>query len=311
MARLCWPSSLRDRLVSHCGIRFGRFDRFESVFNARKRLLSLAGRKHTTVLFNSVYGLKIFLPAWDANVIICAMNGSIPHPYITEIFRTVIKPGYTFVDGGANIGFYSMLAGSLLKGRGVVVSFEPDPRNIPVFEANMALNGLSEVVRLVPKALSNAEAEYDLWGDPMNTWGGGLIRAKASQSIRTKVLSTTLDGYLAAEKIRSADVVKLDIEGAEPLALEGMQGSLDSARLLVYEINKPGLDGLGIAPLDLIELTNARGRFTLTLVTDERKDEIIPLGNSRCREILNDYGWANVISAKGEVAAELAAKFGV
>jgi FkbM family methyltransferase len=279
------------------------------VFNARKRLLSLAGRKHTTVLFDSVYGLKILLPAWDANVIICAMRGSILHPHITEIFRSVIRPGYTFVDGGANIGFYSILAGSLLKGRGVVVSFEPDPRNIPVFKANTVLNGLSEVVRLVPKALSNTAAECDLWSEPVNTWGGGLIRAKSSQSVRTKVLSTTLDGYLAAEKIPPVDVVKLDIEGAEPLALEGMRTALESARLLVYEVNKPGLDGLGITPMDLIEQTNTRGRFTLTLVTDERRDEIVPLENGRCREILNDYGWANVISAKGEVAAELAAEF--
>lgn len=305
----CWPSSRRDWLISHCGIRFGRLDRFRPVSLARKRILSLVARSHLAVQFDTAYDVRMLLPAWDANVVIAAMNGRILHPWITEIFREVIQPGFTVIDGGANVGFYSVLAASLLQGRGRVVSFEPDPRNIPVLETNVRLNDVSHIVDLVPKALSDVEGELDFWLVPWNSWGGSLVEVKGSQDTRLKVASTTLDDYLFSANINRVDVIKLDIEGAEPLALQGMRRSLASAKLLIYEINKPRLAELGIQPLELIRWTHEYGGFTSLLVSDERTDEILPLEDNRCPEILNQYGWANVICAKDEVGQYLLEKF--
>ena len=305
----CWPASARDWLISQCGIRFGRVDRVTALREARKALLSLLGRDHGVVLYQTAYGFKILLPSWDSNMVIAASNGRILHPRMTEIFLAVIQPGDTFVDGGANMGFYSLLAATALKGEGRVVSFEPDPRNIPVLQSNAKINLLDSVIHIEPKALSDTECELDFWSAPENSWGGSLVELPGSKSRQYRVCATTLDRYISSANIERVDVIKLDIEGAEPMALEGMRGALRTARLVAYEINKPRLDQLNIQPMDLIRRTNEWGKFEVTLISDERTDEILPLEDPRSIEILDSYGWANVVSAKGAAVNRLREMF--
>ncbi len=307
----CIPASARDWLISQCGIRFGRIDKFAPVRETRKALLSVVGRDHATVRYRTAYGFEILLPAWDSNIVIAASNGRILHPRLTEIFRAVIQPGDTFVDGGANMGFYSLLAATLLKGSGRVVSFEPDPRNLPILHSNVRINCLDGLIRIEPKALTDKECELEFWGEPENTWGGSLVELPGAGSRRFTVSATTLDKYIISTKLEPVDIIKLDIEGAEPLALRGMREALRTAKLVAYEINKPRLDQLNIQPLDLIRGTNEEGQFEITLVSDERTDEIVVLENARSTEILNIYGWANVVSAKGDAATRVREMFGL
>jgi FkbM family methyltransferase len=284
-------------------------DRFTALREARKVLLSVLGRDHGVVLYQTTYGFEILLPAWDSNIVIAASNGRILHPRMTEIFLAVIQPGDTFVDGGANMGFYSLLAATALRGEGRVVSFEPDPRNIPVLQANAKINRLDSLIRIEPKALSDAECELDFWSAPENSWGGSLVELPGAKSRQHKVCATTLDHFVSSANIGRVDVVKLDIEGAEPLALQGMREALRTARLVAYEINKPRLDQLKIQPMDLIRRTNEWGQFEITFVSDERTDEILPLEDARSIEILDSYGWANVVSAKGDAVDRLREMF--
>lgn len=310
LERECLPASPRDWFISQCGIRFGRMDRLTGFREARKALLSLMSRDHGGVLYQTAYGFEILLPAWDSNVVIAALNGRILHPRMTEIFLAVIEPGDTFVDGGANMGFYSLLAATALEGKGRVVSFEPDPRNIPILYSNVKINHLEAIISIEPKALNNTECELDFWGAPENSWGGSLVELPGAESKRYKVSATTLDHYIASTDLGQVGIIKLDIEGAEPLALQGMGEALRTARLVAYEINKPRLDQLKIRPIDLISRTNERGRFEITLVSDERTDDILPLEDPRSIEILDCYGWANVVSAKGDAADRLREMFG-
>lgn len=307
----CWPASTRDWLVSQCGVRFGRMDKFTPVRETRKALLSLLGRDHAAVLYQSTYGFEIQFAGWDSDVVIAALNGRILHPRMTEIFLAVIRPGDTFVDAGANMGFYSLLAATALKGKGRVVSFEPDPRNIPILRSNVKLNCLDDLIRIEPKALSDRECELDFWGAPENTWGGSLVELPGAQSRQYRVSATTLDRYGVSANLERVDIIKIDVEGAEPLALQGMREALRTARLVAYEINKPRLDQLGIQPLDLIRRTNEEGQFEITLVSDERSDEIVALEGARSMEILNTYGWANIVSAKGAAVKPLREMFGI
>jgi FkbM family methyltransferase len=307
----CWPSSARDWFISQCGVRFGRMDNFAPLRKTRRAFLSVVGRDYAAVRYRTVYGFEILLPAWDSGIVIAASNGRILHPRLTEIFRAVIRPGDTFVDGGANMGFYSLLAAKALKGNGRVVSFEPDPRNIPILRSNIEINALGALIRIEAKALSDRECELDFWGAPENTWGGSLVELPGEESKRYRVFATTLDQYVISTNLESVDIIKLDIEGAESLALRGMRQSLRTARMVVYEINKPRLDQLNIQPLDLIRGTNELGQFEVTLISDELSDEIVTLEDVRSREILNRQGWANVISGKGDAAIRLREMLGI
>lgn len=301
----CWPASGRDWLISQCGIRLGRVDKINALREARNALLSLLGRDHRAALYRTTYGFDILLPAWDSNMVIAASNGRILHPRMTEIFLAVVQPGDTFVDGGANMGFYSLLAATALKGEGRVLSFEPDPRNIPILRTNAKINRLNSLIHIEPKALSDTECELDFWTAPENSWGGSLVELPGAKSTRYRVRAVTLDHYVSSANIERVDVVKLDVEGAEPLALEGMREALRTARLVAYEINKPRLDQLKIQPMDLIRRTNDWGEFEITLISDERTDEMLPLEDARSVEILDRYGWANVVSAKGDAVDRL------
>lgn len=306
----CWPASTKDWLVSQCGIRLGRMDRFTVLREARKAMLSLVGRDHSTVRYQTAYGFEILFPAWDTNVVIAASNGRILHPRLTEIFATVIQPGETFVDAGANVGFYSLLAATKLAGSGRVISFEPDPRNLPMLHSNVKINHLDTLVQIEPKALSDRECELDFWRAPENTWAGSLVELPGTDCTQFRVSATTLDRYITSASIGRVDVIKIDIEGAEPMALRGMRETLRTAKLLVYEINKPRLDQLKIRPLDLILQTNEWGQFQTTMITDERTDEIFPLEDARSTEVLESYGWANVVCAKRDAVDRLREMFG-
>jgi len=307
----CWPATARDWFISQCGIRFGRIDKFAPVRETRKAFLSLVGRDHGAARYQTAYGFEILLPAWDSGILIAALNGRILHPRLTEVFRAVIQPGDTFVDGGANMGFYSLLAAKALKGSGRVVSFEPDPRNLPILHSNVMMNCLDGLIRIEPKALSDRECESDFWSAPQNAWGGSLVKRPGAESKRYRVSATTLDQYVVSTSLKPIDIIKLDIEGAEPQALRGMRGALRTARMVVYEIDKPRLDQLDIKALDLIRRTNEEGQFEVTLVSDELSDEIVALEDARSAEILNRDGWANVVSAKGDAAIRLREMFGI
>jgi hypothetical protein len=162
---------------------------------------------------------------------------------------------------------------------------------------------------VVPEALSNAEGESDLLTAARNTTGCSLISLPDSPGLRTKVRITTLDHWFEAAGLPSPYVVKLDLEGAEPLALQGMRRSLGSTRLLGYEINKPCLQKIGLEPLDLIKQTNQCGNFTSTLVNVGPTDETLRLESGRWCKLLDQYGWINVISAKDDLANYLLRKF--
>ena len=68
-------------------------------------------------------------------------------PYETSLVLRLLQPGDVFVDVGANIGYFSVLAASLVGDAGKVFAFEPDPDNFQLLCANAELNGLDELNR--------------------------------------------------------------------------------------------------------------------------------------------------------------------
>lgn len=306
----CWPASVRDRVVSHCAIRLGRFNRFRAVAFARKQALSCIARQNFGVEYQTIYDIRISLHAWDSDVVIAALAGRILHPRITEILNQLIQSGNMVVDAGANVGFYTLLAAKRVGKEGRVISFEPDPRNLLMLEKNVLLNDVSGVVQIEPKALSDIEGKKNFWTSLNNSWGGSLVELKSLQGTHLEIASISLDLYRSQNNIGDIDVIKIDIEGAEPLALQGMRHTLQRTKLLIYEINGPGLAELKMRPMELIQQTIKWGKFTSTFLTDERNDQVYPLNDPRTPEILNDYGWANVICGKEEAADYLNKKFG-
>lgn len=142
---------------------------------------------------------------------------------IAILLEQFLRPGMTFLDLGANVGYFSALALDLVGSKGHVHSFEPVPslfsRLERVAQANLEYNlactrcALGESEDVLPISVAgNINAGW-------NTMVPGFMEIEASERIAVKV--QRLDGYLEAKKIDSIDLIKIDVEGFELPVLRG------------------------------------------------------------------------------------------
>ncbi len=139
------------------------------------------------------------------------------------------KPGMTVYDVGAHLGFFALGLARLVGRAGRVVAFDPLPENIRVLRANLALNpNLTSNVQVVQAAVANVSGQLRLYGgsDPSRA---RLASPPAGPEDSQEVASLTLDEFVFHRGAPAPQLVKLDVEGAEGMALEG-------ARRLLREI---------------------------------------------------------------------------
>jgi FkbM family methyltransferase len=157
-------------------------------------------------------------------------------PESTGAFWKAIAPGALVVDGGANMGGYSLLAARRAGRSGRVFAFEPDPRNFARLSARV--RKLTNV-QPVQKAIAAASGESLLFQDTFHA-GHTLVDGRVGgDGIAVEV--TSLDEFVRAGGLPGLDVVKLDIEGAELLAVDGMQQLLRGERrpVVLCEVHPP------------------------------------------------------------------------
>lgn len=154
--------------------------------------------------------------------------------------RVLLAPGETFVDGGANCGYFSCLAAGRVGPAGKVIAFEPDARLEAQLRRQSDLNGGTIVVETV--ALSNGErdAPFHTHRTDSEGWtiGLGSLEERSDQDARL-VRTTSLDRYLAQAGIAHVRLAKLDLEGHEHAAIEGAAQSLAGGAIesLCVEVN--------------------------------------------------------------------------
>lgn len=224
-------------------------------------------------------------PSTAGGVVPWLMLDDVHEPSETERIRAALPRGGTFVDIGANIGYYSVLAATIAGTEGRVYAFEPEPENFATLERNIALNRLDNVVA-VQAACSDRAGEMVLHLDPENAGGHHLHDAGEGGDRRT-IRALTLDDYFRDHK-GSIDLIKMDIQGHEPAALRGMTGILRAhpETRLITEFDAPMLAGAGSSPEEYLAALSALGyRFTIlsdygTEVRDASPEEIV----ARCTD---------------------------
>ncbi len=150
----------------------------------------------------------------------------------SALVRGWLRPGMTFVDTGANWGLFSLLAASLVGPSGRVVALEPDPRVFLKLKSNIKRNQLKQV-EAFQVAAADREAELLLAGhDGVNQNSGmsRLVESGGASSLTFPVRSRRLDSLLDEAGLDTIDLLKMDVEGAEHLALAGMEDGLKRFR---------------------------------------------------------------------------------
>lgn len=169
-------------------------------------------------------------------------------PQETAVVRRWLRAGMTFVDVGANVGYFTLLAASRVGRGGHVFSVEPSPYAYGKLAATVRTNGLSQV-RTFQMGLSSAEGELPLYVAPAShgfhspSMGGG---AETAVTVPVRRLDDCLDEW----GVETVDLMKLDVEGHESHVLEGAADSLASGRIraVLVEFNDHWLRRQGSSP---------------------------------------------------------------
>jgi FkbM family methyltransferase len=174
-----------------------------------------------------------------------------------ELLLRTLRPGMTVVDGGAHIGVYTLLAARAVGRGGQVFAFEPDPYNHLALEYNVRKLAAANV-RLARSALADSPG-HATFHFSRGTIGSSL-RPRSDTNAVARVETTTIDATLAGLD-PGALVVKLNVEGAEPLVLEGMRET--SARVadltMFVEVDPLGLRLAGFDAEGLLERLHELG----------------------------------------------------
>ena len=182
-------------------------------------------------------GLTIRTDPFDGPGMLIWKQGC-PEPETIALLERVLKPGMVFVDVGAYVGQFTILASRLVSLGGTVHSFEPTPDVFKQLRRNVLSNRCSNV-RCNDLAISDTTGHADLFIYPGSHNQNSLreLVPSASPSIRVKV--GTLDDYGPFETLQRIDVIKLDVEGNELPVLRGATHLLHRfAPLLVVEISR-------------------------------------------------------------------------
>jgi len=140
---------------------------------------------------------------------------------VTRLFKGTVNEGMTVVDLGASVGYYTLLASHLVGASGRVYAFEPDAKTYAYLLRNIKANSIGNVVA-VAKAVSDKTGTANLISDPGSDERNWLSTSPADSPAHV-VQTVRVDDFFAAEGWPSIDLIKMDIEGSEKAALEGMR----------------------------------------------------------------------------------------
>jgi FkbM family methyltransferase len=169
-----------------------------------------------------------------------------------------LKRDTAFLDIGANIGYFSLLAA--VKGESRVVSFEPQREVADLLARSIEMNKLESLVRVEPIALSNAPAMMRMTRCPGNTGHSQLTSADGEGVLDYAVRVVVLDEWMRENPIGSVSVCKIDAEGADLDILRGMSGLLDrDGPAIVVEVIDEFLAPFGESGPGILELLKDHG----------------------------------------------------
>ena len=211
------------------------------------------------------------------------------------LFTRLIEPGMTVIDAGANVGQFTMLAATAVGPRGSVHSFEPVERNFARLKANLEANRLTNV-HPVRAALWNEDTELTI-GLPADreakgNSGAWTIARQSAEAARLATPAMRLDTYAARAGLARVDLIKMDIQGAEPFAIAGARELLHAHHpAILMELYEPCLAAMGSGGRELWEELRQFGYAAWRIDSSPR----------RCGPIANFNGihYANVILHRG------------
>lgn len=192
-------------------------------------------------------------------------NFGIWEPNLTSWIKDRLRPGDVFVDVGASVGYYSLLASQLVGESGRVVAIEALPETFGVLETNLEKNHARNV-RAVNVAAWDSDESVTLFAHHAKlSCSTTTLRPLASQRQLhrlIKVPASPLSAILRTDEVRLARLIKIDVEGAEWRAVSGLLPILPHCRQdleLAVEVSAKMLELESRTAEDFLNLFRSQG----------------------------------------------------
>jgi FkbM family methyltransferase len=243
-----------------------------------------------TVAFRPFRGQSFSLRGSDADAGIVGeleRSGGLYQRELAALLRRRLPPDAVAVDGGAHIGVISVLLASLCPA-GHVYAFEPVPETSAYLEHNLAANGITNVT-VERMALYRDDGEITLAFDESYPGGSHIGEGKC------RVTTARLDSWAQARGLDRLDLLKLDVEGAEPAVLDGAEETLRRFQpVTVVECNPVALPRLaGTGYRDLFH--RLQGLFPVVALIGTG-GALLPVAGDRHLELaLNHHGVVDLV----------------
>jgi FkbM family methyltransferase len=164
-------------------------------------------------------------------------------PEVQTALAELARPGMIAYDVGANVGYISLQLARRTGAEGKVFAFEALPANLDRLRRNLALNGLDGRVEVVAAAVLDEMRPVRFLVGPSGGMGkaeGSAGRQEFTYSETVEVDGISLDDFVYTLDRPAPDLIKMDIEGGEVLALPGMWSVLQEAHpVLLMELHGP------------------------------------------------------------------------
>lgn len=179
-------------------------------------------------------------------------------PVETKWVRAFLKPGMRFVDVGSNVGYFSLLASSLVGSSGKVFAFEPSDIARRTLESAVRNNGIKNI-EISPCGLGDEKIVRRLYDAPDSTHSPSFVATEGDLIGSCEIV--TYDDWAASSGVGVADLVKIDVEGFEPNVLRGMRESMKAGkvRAILIEASPGWLNLNQSSPDELLELLKSSG----------------------------------------------------
>jgi FkbM family methyltransferase len=249
-----------------------------------------------------VEGVQLWVDARDQALGHHLLNGFPYEQQELDLVRRCLQPGRCFLDVGANIGYFTVLAAKHLGPSGRVVAFEPEPRNFEILKKNVDLNGL-ENVRIENYAAVDREQNLTLYLSSYN-FGDHRIFDSDDDSMenrgrrqeRVQVRGVRLDEYLREHRF-APDFIKIDVQGAEQSVLMGLAETLSEDRdiRLLLEFWPHGMRQFGTDPVELLKRLDAQGFRAFEV---RRDGTLGPFSVGRVQLLEGPHDYCNVFASR-------------
>jgi FkbM family methyltransferase len=206
-----------------------------------------------TVAVQLAFGAWVVVPTWNVDVGLGMIRDGVIEPWTSRAVEVLLRPGQTYVNIGANFGYYMVLGAHCVGRTGKVFAIEANPLLLPYLLRTLFWSGYPDVIRLYNRAASDQDGlQLDIMADAQFVGGASVaMRMPAPEflptrledsiwehiditqavqpdgrvlptrgfMVRRKCQTARLDTLLAAEP--RIDVLHMDIEGSEPAAIAG------------------------------------------------------------------------------------------